>query len=538
MRVNGTKQRSFTGIDKGGITHMKNAVRCMVFLVVVGLVALPAFAAELRVTGFVDNVFPRWDMNNSNADLDATRTGDEIFFGRTRGRVFFNFIASDDLRGVFALEIDQTYGAPAANRLGSGCVTGTGAYAFEQCGFRNGIDTNSLEVKQLYVDFRIPQLPVGNRWRLGGVPFNVTPLHSAILYTMDAGGGDVRLTFSDQATLMLYYVQLEEDTDRFSGSAKIGEDYITGGTLMLKPISGLDLHLLGIFNHGQAPFGGSLTGGGGPFNGVASDTLNVRTEDRYYLGFDSRYRIGNTTFEPGFFYLLGSRKFSSASAALTGVSEIDFDGFQGHLYMYHNTGPWLFGGKFTYTSGDSANNDLNNRGIGNRRDINGFRTLGVDTSHGHGDWFELMGKSDVDGTGNRTFRRMGEVAKLDRFGWMQVGGKVEYKYSDSLILLGAAGGFWTADKTGCPAVFRVGSTSGPCTGPGSPLNSSGQPAFNFTGNSNFVGWEVNAGLRYIIMPGLTWTPLLAYADYGSALDANDRKAMDAWAFVNRMIYIF
>jgi hypothetical protein len=63
-------------------------------------------------------------------------------------------------------------------------------------------------------------------------------------------------------------------------------------------------------------------------------------------------------------------------------------------------------------------------------------------------------------------------------------------------------------------------------------------ALNFTGDSRFVGWEVNAGLRYTIMPGLTWTPLLAYADYGDALAANDRKAMDAWAFVNRLIYIF
>lgn len=516
---------------------MKQVMRCMVFLMIVGLTAASAFAAELRVTGFIDNVFPRWDSNNSNEDLDATRNDDQIFFGRTRGRVFFNFIASDDLRGVFALEIDQTYGAPSDDRVGSGCVEGSGAYQFEQCGFRNGIDTNSIEMKQLYVDFRVPQLPIGNRWRIGGLPFNVTPLHSLLLYNMDAGGGDVRFTFSDQVSLMLYYVQLEEDLDRFAGSPKLGEDYITGGTLMLRPISGLDLHILGIYNHGQNPFGASLTGGGGPFNGIASDALNVTTESRYYLGFDARYRIGNTTIEPAFFYLLGDRKFSSATAAATGVRKIDYDGFQTHLTVLHNLGSFLFGGKFAYSSGNSANDDLNNRGIGNRGDV-GFRYLGADTSHYFGEWFELMGKSDVDGNGNRTFRRMGESAKLDRFGWMMVGGKVEYKATNNLIVVGAAGGFWTAEKTGCPATFRVGSTSGPCTGPGAPINSSGEPAFNFTGNSSFVGWEVNTGLRYTIMPGLTWTPLLAYADYGSALDANNRKAMDAWAFVNRMIYVF
>ncbi len=515
---------------------MRNVWRC-IMLLVVGLTATPAFAAELRVTGFFDNSFPHWDKNMSSVDQDTTRN-DTLFAGRSRSRFFFNFIASDDLRGVWALEIDQAYGAPSANRLGSGCVEGSGTYAFEQCGFRNGIDTNSLELKHLYVDFRIPQLPIGNRVRLGGLPFNVTPLHSLLLYTMDAGGGDLRLNFSDEVSLLLYYVQLEEDLDRFRGSAKVGEDYITGGTLMLRPISGLDFHILGIYSHGQAPFGGSLTGGTGPFNNIASDSLNVRTESRYYLGFDARYRIGNTSIEPGFFYLLGNRRFSTASAAVTGVRQIDYDGIQAHLIINHTLGPWLFAVKGTYTSGDDANADINNRGIGNRSDVNGFRYVGVDTSHFYGEWFEILGKSDVDATGNRTFRRMGEINKLERFGWIQVGGKAEYKLRDNLILVGAAGGFWTAEKTGCPAVFRLGSITGPCTGPGSPMNSSGQPALNFTANSRFVGWEVNTGLRYTIMPGLTWTPLIAYADYGSALDTNNRKAMDAWAFVNRMIYIF
>jgi hypothetical protein len=512
-------------------------VRGIVLLAVLGLTVLPGFTAELRVTGFIDNVFPRWDSNNSNADLDPTRNDDQIFFGRTRMRSFFNFIASDDLRGVFALEVDQTYGAPADDRVGSGCVEGSGAFAAEQCGFRNGIDTNSLELKQLYVDFRIPQIPVGNRWRLGGLPFNVTPLRSLLLYNMDAGGGDVRFTFSDQVSVNLYYVQLEEDLDRFIGSDKIGEDYITGGTLLLRPVSGLDFHIVGIYNHGQAPFGSALTGGGGPFNLVASDSLNVNIENRWYLGFDARYRIGNTTIEPGFIYLLGNREFSAASAAVTGSRKIDYNGFQTFLKLSHAMGPWLFSGKAAYSSGNKANDDINNRGIGNKEDV-GFRYLGVDTSHFFGEWFEFFGKSDVDGNGQRSFRRMGETAKLDQFGWMMVGGHVEYKATDNLILVGSAGGFWTAEKTACPAKFRLGSLSGPCTAPGSPLNSTGDPALNFTGDSRFAGWEVNTGLRYTIMPGLTWTPLLSYGNYGDALATNDRSPLDAWAVINRMIYIF
>ena len=63
----------------------------------------------------------------------------------------------------------------------------------------------------------------------------------------------------------------------------------------------------------------------------------------------------------------------------------------------------------------------------------------------------MLGESEFDGVGDRDFRRMGEVAKLDRFGWMIIGGKAEYKATDNLILEGAAGGFWTAKKTACPA---------------------------------------------------------------------------------------
>lgn len=519
---------------------MKHVVRSIMGLIGIGATAVPVFAAELRVTGFFDNILPHWEKNISgqNGDNDTTRANDEAFFGRERFRGFFNFIATDDLRGVFAIEIDQVYGAPSSNYVGSGCVTGTGTYAFEQCGFDNGMDNNAIEIKNLYVDFRIPQLPIGNRTQLGGLPFNLTPLHNGLLYTMDAGGGLTRLSFTDQVSAMLYYVQLEENADTYHGSPKVGEDYITGTTLMLKPLSGLDLHLLGVYFHGQAPFGGSLTGSGGPFDNVASDTLNVTTESRYYLGFDSRYRIGNTSIEPTFLYLLGTRNFNAASAAVTGQTNTDYSAYQASLALYHNLGPWLFGGKFDYSSGDNANDNLNNTRFGARSDVNGFRTLGNDGSHYFGEWFEILGKSDVDGNSIQTFRRQGEVAKLDRFGWMVVGGKAEYKYTDTLTLEGAAGGFWTAHKTGCPATFRVASPSAPCTGTGSPLNSSGEPTLNFTRDSNFVGWEVDAGVRYQIMPGLTWTPRMGYAGYGPAVAANNRDQQGAWTLSNRLIYIF
>ena len=388
------------------------------FMSVVALLALivsspmPALAAELRTRGFFENVFPHIDHNTSDQDLDMTRNDDQIFFGRERVRLFFDFIASDDLRGVFALELDSIYGAPRFNRVGSRCVLGSGHDSFDQCGFRNGIDTNILEIKNLYVDFRSPQLPLGNRWQIGGIPANITPLHPYLLYTMDAGGGSVKLDFIDDVSLLLHYIQLEEDVDRFQGSTKLGEDYIAAATLMLRPLPGLDLHLLGVFGHLQAPFGLSLLTGAGPFNGIIGDATNVTTEDRYYVGFDARYRRGNLSLEPSFVYLLGNRKFCTpgsltntagevirCTSVSSGSKDTQFNAFEAQVVAQYTVGSWLGAGKFAYTSGNAANDDINNKGIGQKSDVKGFRPLGIDGHHVFGDWFEILGRSEVDALG-------------------------------------------------------------------------------------------------------------------------------------------
>jgi hypothetical protein len=520
---------------------MKKFVGVVALLALIGFMPVPTLAAELRVTGFIENVLPHVDQNTSDQDLDMTRNDDRVFYGRERGRFFFNFIASDDLRGVFAIEVDGIYGAPRFNRVGSRCIPGTGLYTFEQCGFRNGIDTNSLEVKNLYVDFQIPQLPLGNRWQLGGIPANVTPLHSYLLYTMDAGGGSLTFDFTDRVSLLLHYIQLEEDLDRFVGSAKLGEDYLAGATLMLKPLPGLDLHLLGIYGHLQAPFGPNLLIGTGPFNGIVGDAANVTTEDRYYIGFDARYRLGNLSIEPSFIYLLGTRKFCTpgsltntegavipCTSAPTGSRDIKFKAFEAQLVAQYTAGPWLGAGKFAYTSGNAANDDINNTGIGQKSAVKGFRPLGVDGYHIFGDWFEILGRSEVDSIGSVTFIRPGKQGTFNTFGWMVVGAKSEYLASDKLVLEGAVGGFWTAEKTACSARFRIGSVTGPCA----------VPALDFTGNSRYAGTEVDVGLRYTILPGLILTPRFGWAFLGSAWKIEDRSVQDAWTFVNRLIYIF
>ena len=100
---------------------MQRFISGVTLLALIGSIPIPGLAAELRTRGFFENVFPHLDQNTSDQDLDMTRNDDQIFFGRQRVRLFFDFIASDDLRGELALEIDGIYGAPRFNRVGSRC---------------------------------------------------------------------------------------------------------------------------------------------------------------------------------------------------------------------------------------------------------------------------------------------------------------------------------------------------------------------------------------------------------------------------------
>jgi len=462
--------------------------------------------------------------------------------------MYFNVIASDDLRAVFGFELDCVWGASPDGTVGS-------------CD-RNTDVAGNIETKWLYADFRVPQIPIGNRMRLGAFPLQATPLHGATALYGDSAGGDWVLTFTDQVAVHLYYTQFEEDTspgnDRFPGmdvTNRFGEDYATGLTLRLKPVDGLDLHIPFVYGHIQIP-SNSMTSQSGPGFNSPNYFLNVTTESRWYAGFDSRYRIGNVSIEPTFMYLFGQRNFCSpgtlvrvsntsearipCTSPVGSPKDTDFSAFFGNLNASYTTGPWLFQGKLTYASGNQANDDINNRGIGGRSNVHVYTHMDADGGPFYQEWFEIFGNSEVDGTSIDTFIRMGEAGTFDRFGWRIVAGALEYQATDNLILEGAAGGFWSDKRTGCPAVHRVGSLSGRC---GSAANEDintpeGRPVYNFTANSRYLGWEVAGGVRYTIMPGLTWTPRLAYADYGKGMNQNNRSASNAWVLANRIIYIF
>jgi hypothetical protein len=143
--------------------------------------------------------------------------------------------------------------------------------------------------------------------------------------------------------------------------------------------------------------------------------------------------------------------------------------------------------------------------------------LGIDASHTLDDWFEVLGPSEVDGTGIRSPYNAGEMGGFTPFGWQLAGAKAEYQATDQLVLEGAVGAFWTVEKAACPTLFRDGSVTGPCI----------EPIADFTGNSRYTGAEIDVGLRYSNLPGLTWTPRFGWAFLGNVFQIQHRGVRDA-----------
>lgn len=62
--------------------------------------------------------------------------------------------------------------------------------------------------------------------------------------------------------------------------------------------------------------------------------------------------------------------------------------------------------------------------------------------------------------------------------------------------------------------------------------------FDFTGNSTYMGTEVDVGSIFTLMPGLTWQTRFGWAFLGDAFEIGNRNVRDAWVIVNRILFTF
>ena len=487
-------------------------MRVLVLLLLVGFAAAPAFAEmRLTTTGFIDN-HVRYSDNLSGDDL--TDDSDDAWRARTRARIFFNVAANDFSKAVIGFEIDQVWGQIPDSST---------------AGFDFGTDNIVVEVKWAYLDIEIPNTPV--TLRAGGLPLQADRLKgSCLLLCMDVGGIDVEVAFSPQVVASIYFANTQEDDILESGEDRLGDDYFGGVTLMTELLQDLKANLLFAYQHLGGPDFESTAPATGSTSRLTS--LDQTEENRFWIGVEAEWELGNLTISPTAIYGGGQREFSSGG-------DIDLSTVLIDARVAYVIGPLTITGRFAYTPGNESDDDLGAGGD----DIHFWQSIATDTVHRHVEWFEIFGfnidttspsmfdqeLSDNEGGGTdpRSLRNNGG---FDQFGLIHGALRVDFKATKQATLTGTVGFFSAAETVGPPSIGRGQTT---------------EDTFNFTNDDKYLGTELDVWVRYGLFKGTDVDVYFAYAFIGDALNlctdatcANTNSAEDVIALGTRIIYRF
>lgn len=146
-------------------------------------------AAKVSLKG--DIRYRGWSIDNLDRD-DMGNDSQQVM--DTRGRIKMTAKASDDLQGVFYFEIgDALIGEEESSGVG----------------FRNDNDQTIVEVKQMYIDFKLPWNKAFS-FQMGAVPAYDLP--KGIVYGMDAAGIKGKYEFKNGKLIAYYYKDKENIT--------------------------------------------------------------------------------------------------------------------------------------------------------------------------------------------------------------------------------------------------------------------------------------------------------------------------------------
>jgi len=160
---------------------MKRLFICLVALIAVFALVMPASAAEMKVNGIWNA--KAWARDNYDGYDD---TDDSSQYVTQRMRMYFNFIASENLKLVYKNEIDMEWGdsGPQNGRNSGGGLGG---------------DSVNLETKNVYLEFMVPDTPVKATLGLQGVT-----LHKGWFISDDIGAARFDMNF-DPISITTYW---------------------------------------------------------------------------------------------------------------------------------------------------------------------------------------------------------------------------------------------------------------------------------------------------------------------------------------------
>ena len=164
---------------------MKRLLICLVALIAVFALVMPASAAEMKVNGIWNA--KAYARDNYDGDDD---TDDSTQYVTQRFRSYWNWIASENLKLVYKNEIDIEWGdtGPQTGRNDGGGLGG---------------DSVNLETKNIYLEFMVPDTPVKATMGLQGIT-----LHKGWFISDDAGGARFDMNF-DPVSITAYWIGVD-----------------------------------------------------------------------------------------------------------------------------------------------------------------------------------------------------------------------------------------------------------------------------------------------------------------------------------------
>jgi hypothetical protein len=475
-------------------------------------------APKVTITGLIDQI-GTYQKNMSRYDLNYGRSQDDEGYGRTRGR--FDIIGEvGRAKAVLGIEIDAYWGQSGSadtSVLTSATPNAAGvttAGTRQGSGATGGWDLNTdtigqIEVKWLYTEFPMFLVP-DTTIRLGAQPFGTAATYKLAVYANgDYPGVNWVTRFGPAAALNLTYVQVEEDftgRDWATGgwttapaTAVRGEDWALIASFDFSPFKGLDIKPMYSYFHAAGVTNGSARQGRGGISAAAFANRDV--ESRHTMGVDARWTAGPFSVAPTVLYQTGSRDLTVG----TTTNEADISAWLIDVRAGFQVGPLTISGMGLYTTGNEANDNL-------ARDVNFFQPLSTDTSYG-ADWGTQIYSLGIDYF-NILYSPVaglnpGVAIGYDRYGRMQIGGKVAYAVTPALTVGGAVTAAWTAEKVDTSSTLSLAGGLAPGDG---------------RGDERYLGTELNLSTTYRFAPGITFDVAGGYLFSGEALGYTSARA--------------
>ncbi len=463
---------------------------------------------------------------------------------------------------------------------GSGTVTCGTAPSGAESSFDMNTDTQSnMQVKWLYTEFPVPLVPVPTTMRLGAQPFGTAANWKLATYANgDFGGVNIVSQITPGFKLLFTYVAVEEmltgkkdfapifgGTTASPGGFIGGNKCLSGGNFVaapclpqsrgddfamivsaeFSPFKGLEVKPMYSYffasgltaatarqGRGGMTIAPTISGNSGantqsPFAPVgganawsADGTGTGLNENRNTVGVDARWRSGPWSVDPTVLYQFGTRQAVNTISTAYGET---CSGATCRRYTAaekawlvdiragYQWGAFLFSGMYMWTSGDPAyNNPL--------RHVGYFQPLDTDTSY-LADWGTQITSLGIDyyqilngGVAASTGLTPGTAIGYDKYGRHAFGLKANYAWTPAFNVWAGVTPQWTDRKVDTDALFVA-------TGGLQPqftdrrTGSGTRPS----GDSNYLGTELNAGLTWKFADGLTFDWAVGWLLAGGAL---------------------